>query len=209
MKLSDLSNDLVEKILNNCDYNTILNYYTTNKIQYSIKNMKLLERKKKIELIKNTFPIFFHNIINFDSIIHASKINLNNRIGFTGYIDFISYNDFKENNSNILYGNDCVNRFFISIMYDVDSNIFHNKLKNKIITFFQRYSDNNKIYVNCGTSFIYHSYVNTYNFIQEPPKQYQILFDLLNYNKAQYIYEGDNSVHKIINYKLSSNFKKM
>ena len=204
MKLTDLSTDLVEKILNNCDYNTILNYYKTNKIQYSIKNMELLERKKQINLLKNNFPIFFHNIINFDSIIHAAKINLNNRMGFTGYIDFISYNDFKENHSNILYGYDCVNRFFISIMYDVDSNIFHKKPKNKIITFFQRYSDNNKIYVNCGTSFIYYSYVNTYNFLQEPPKQYQILFNLLNNNKAHYNHENDDSVCKIINYKLSN-----
>ncbi len=204
MKLTDLSTDLVEKILNNCDYNTILNYYKTNKIQYSIKNMELLKRKKQINLLKNNFPIFFHNIINFDSIIHAAKINLNNRMGFTGYIDFISYNDFKENNSNILYGYDCVNRFFISIMYDVDSTIFHKKPKNKIITFFQRYSDNNKIYVNCGTSFIYYSYVNTYNFLQEPPKQYQILFNLLNNNKAHYNHENDDSVCKIINYKLSN-----
>ena len=155
MELSNLSTDLLERILNKCDYNTIINYYVTNKTQYSIKNMELLERKKQIELIKNNFPKIFHNIINFDSIIHAVKINLDDRIGFTGYIDFISYNDFKKNNSNILYGYDCVNRFFISIMYDVDSNIFHNKLNNKIITFFQRYSDNKRFYVNCNTSFIY------------------------------------------------------
>lgn len=208
MELSNLSTDLLERILNKCDYNTIINYYVTNKTQYSIKNMELLERKKKIELIKNNFPKIFHNIINFDSIIHAVKINLDDRIGFTGYIDFISYNDFKKNNSNILYGYDCVNRFFISIMYDVDSNIFHNKLNNKIITFFQRYSDNKRFYVNCNTSFIYSDYVNTYNFVQEPPKQFQILFNLLNYNKAKYDYETDDSKYKIINYKLSNNFIK-
>ena len=208
MELSNLSTDLLERILNKCDYNTIINYYVTNKTQYSIKNMELLERKKQIELIKNNFPKIFHNIINFDSIIHAAKINLNNRMGFTGYIDFISYNDFKKNNSNILYGYDCVNRFFISIMYDVDSNIFHNKLNNKIITFFQRYSDNKRFYVNCNTSFIYSDYVNTYNFVQEPPKQFQILFNLLNYNKAKYDYETDDSKYKIINYKLSNNFIK-
>lgn len=182
MSIQDiLTNDIFNLVVDNCDIKTINLLNNT-----SLKINEIIDKAIIAKKIKEYFPIYLHKFINFNKFtINAINIDLGDKIGFTGYIDFITKINFINDNykTNILFGYDKANRFFISILYDVFSLDLKNKIKeNKIVTFFQRYSDNKYGYVSCQNTLIYESYVQTHNFQYNNNlgDQYEVLFDLLN-----------------------------
>jgi len=101
-------------------------------------------------------------------------------------IDFINEN-YK---TNIIYGHDSIERFFISILYtDQLTN------KQKIVSFFQRYSTDSRYYVSCQNSFIYSTMCATFRFSNNPKEKlteiYEILFKLMNDGIAESNIESD------------------
>ena len=88
----------------------------------------------------------FNNLI--DKIIYykCDILDIGNKTGDTSYIDFIKQIDLKQN--NIMKGTDCCRRKFIifkaTIIYDDKTE------KNTFSTFFQRYTDNTKLWHICG-----------------------------------------------------------
>ncbi len=188
-----LTNDIFNLIVEKCDIKTINLLYNTNIVLNKIINKSIIEKK-----IKEYFPIYLHKFIDFNKfILNAVNLDLGDKIGFTGYIDFISKKNFINDDykTNILFGFDCTNRFFISILYDVFS-IDNKKIKeNKIVTFFQRYSDNKYSYVSCQNTLIYDSNVQTHNFANTCKfgDQYIVLFELLNNGFSLY----DNKTYRL------------
>ncbi len=190
-----LTNDIFNLVVDNCDIKTINILNNTNIVFNKIINKSIIEKK-----IKEYFPIYLHKFIDFNKfILNAVNLDLGDKIGFTGYIDFISKKNFINDDykTNILFGFDCANRFFISILYDVFS-VENKKIKeNKIVTFFQRYSDNIYTYVSCQNTLIFDSYVQTHNFTNDNlGDQFIVLFELLN--------NGCSSDYNNITYRLSN-----
>lgn len=180
MSIQDiLNNDIFNLVINKCDINTINLLNNT-----SLKINEIIDKSIIATKIKEYFPVYLHKFIDFNKfIINAINLDLGDKIGFTGYIDFISKKNFINDNykTNILFGIDKANRFFISILYDISS--LDNKIKeNNIVTFFQRYTENKYGFVSCQKTFIYESYVQTHNFQYNNNlgDQYIVLFDLLN-----------------------------
>jgi hypothetical protein len=182
MSIQDiLTNDIFNLVVDKCNINSINLLKNT-----SLKINEIIDKSIISKKIKEYFPIYLHKFINFNKfIIIAVNLDLGNKIGFTGYIDFITKKNFINDNykTNILFGYDSTNRFFISILYDVFSLDLKNKIKeNNIVTYFQRYSDYKYGYVSCQNTLIYESYVQTHNFQYDDNlgDQYKVLFDLLN-----------------------------
>lgn len=182
MSIQDiLINDIFNLVVDKCNINSINLLNNT-----SLKINEIIDKSIISKKIKEYFPDYLHKFIDYNKfIINAVNLDLGDKIGFTGYIDFISKKNFINDNykTNILFGYDNYNRFFISILYDVYSLDLENKIKeNKIVTFFQRYSDNKYGYVSCQNTLIYESYVQTHNFQYNNilGDQYEVLFDLLN-----------------------------
>lgn len=187
--------DLINTIALNCDIDTLQKLSLTKK---EIKNM--IDKNIIIEKMKDIFPEFLHKYINFDSeyMLNAKNMDIPHKYSFTGYIDFIEFKNFdnEDYKTNILYGYDHYNRFYISVLYN---DLILNK-KN-IVTFFQRYSEQKTYFVSCQNSFISPSYCATWNFIysdQTLTKYYSILFKLLNEGIAYY----DNEYNDKFSYKL-------
>ena len=86
-----------------------------------------------------------------------TQIYLGNLKGDTGYIDFID-KKFFPNGSNIIYGVDRYNRFFMSILYSDADNI--NNLQ--VMTIFERYTNSNNLIVSAGSRFM-EDYVSVWN----------------------------------------------
>lgn len=175
--------DLINNIAYQCDIETI------QKLESSSTEIKnIIDKNIIIEKIKEIFPEFFHKYINFNSkyLLNAKHMDIPDKYSFTGYIDFIQLEDFVNDNykTNILYGYDNYNRFYISILYrDLIMN------KTKIVTFFQRYIEQKSYFVSCQETFISSSYCAPWNFRctdQILTEYYNILFQLINEGLTNY-----------------------
>ena len=192
--LENLPSDIMKIILQYCDYDSLINCKVTSKffkdnIEKNLLIEKLRHKRKlnKIQKISNFFPTFFKKLLNFSNIQHAKLVKLGKNLGYTDYIDFLTLNHFAKQDTNIIYGRDVLKRFFISIMYDVDNDYYHEYKTNNIITFFQRLSENDTYYVICGDSFYERGIVNTHDFNNNKnDEQIRIFFELLNNGKSNY-----------------------
>ena len=140
--------------------------------------------------------------------ISMRQVFIGQRKGATGYLDFINNDDFLTD--NIVYGYDCYNRFFISVMYNENKNVNVNNAattnsysyysnnddinnddinndinedidSKKIMTVFQRYTDHSTFFVSCGSTFSYQSDVKSW--VANSDKmdpQFQDFFQLIN-----------------------------
>lgn len=182
--------ELINNISLKCDLSSLCKLrLVSNEINnmIDINTMKILR-------MKETIPAFFHKYINFTSnfMINSQNINIGDKCGMTGYIDFIQPIDFINENyeTNIIYGHDSIERFFISILYT--DQLTNNQ---KIVTFFQRYSTDSRYYVSCQNSFIYSTMCATFRFSSNPTEKlteiYEILFKLMNDGIAESTIESD------------------
>lgn len=168
--------DIVEHIINKCDLRSLECLSSVSK------HTREITHKPRIKLqIDICFPEFFKTYIDYTKLASLSPRQITNdpRCGITGYIDYLTFNDFDRRKTNILYGWDTNNRFFISTMYTQGE-----KPKRYIATFFQRYTTSPYFYVSCGNTYDGRNDCQTYNFVS-PTKdmtgtQYETLFQLLN-----------------------------
>jgi len=119
-------------------------------------------------------PLSILPFINKDKWENAQVYDIKEQKGMTDYIDFIKSTDFPEN-CNLMYGNDCYRRFFLSHHYTDNNN-------NYVMTMFQRYTDDPDFYVNGGNS-LASCHVQTSNFsskYKKINKYHQHFFDLIN-----------------------------
>ena len=88
----------------------------------------------------------FNKLINKIMDFNCNVLDIGAKIGSTSYIDFIKQTDLGEN--NIMKGYDCFGRKFIvfKATYIFNDNTF----KKTFSTFFQRYTDNDKLWHTCG-----------------------------------------------------------
>ena len=206
--LENLPIDILKIILKNCDYDSLINIIDMgNVIKESVDknllNEKLREKRKIIKINKmyNFFPEHFKKIINFSKIIQSKLIKLGKEQKNSEYIDFLNLKHYAKHDTNIMFGRDIFNRFFISIMYDVDNDYYHEYKTNNIITFFQRFSEKDSFYIICGDSFIERGLINTFDFNNNKDKmeeQIRIFIELLNFGKSSF---KKNNI--ILNYVLS------
>lgn len=182
--------ELINNISLKCDLSSLCKLrLVSNEINnmIDINTMKILK-------MKETIPAFFHKYINFTSnfMINSQNINIGDKYGMTGYIDFIQPHYFINANykTNIIYGHDSIDRFFISILYT--DQLTNNQ---KIVTFFQRYSTDSTYYVSCQNSFIYSTMCATFRFSNNPTEKlteiYEILFKIMNDGIAESNIESD------------------
>ncbi len=179
MSLDDIIqiDDIAEHIINKCDLRSLECLSSVSKHTREITQQQLIKLQ-----IEEFFPNFFKSYIDYTKLASLSPRHITNdlRFGITGYIDYITFNDFDRRKTNILYGWDINNRFFISTMY-----IHGEKPKRYIATFFQRYTTSPYFYVSCGNTYDGGNHCQTYNFVS-PVKndmtgtQYETLFQLLN-----------------------------
>jgi len=170
--------ELINLVASKCDL------YDLEKLECVSKNIKnMIDDNVKIEKMKEVIPQLLHKYINFNSkfMLNSKNINIGDRFGFTGYIDFFRKSDFITDSyrTNIIYGYDNADRFFISILYKNQLND-----SEKIVTFFQRYTTQSNFYVSCQNTFIIEgwcaTYVFTNNHYDKLCECYQILFNLIN-----------------------------
>jgi hypothetical protein len=185
--------ELINLVASKCDLNALQNLSLVSKDIDEILDVEI-----KVQKIKETIPEFFHRYIDFKSehILKSRNINIGNKYSFTGYIDFIRFNNFtnEDYKTNIVYGYDYVNRFFISILYkDMLTN------EKKIVTFFQRYDSDKSYYVSCQNTFIWESLCATHRFTNSKyetlPEVYRILFTLINEGSALNSVDSDDKYH--------------
>ena len=170
-----LSEDIKYSLIKYLDYETINNL----NINIDKNNIIYLNKYREYLIKKKNFPHFILDNIIDEKLFLLKEMCIDGELGATGYIDFINYKYFDGN--NIAYGHDRYNRFFISILYDIDSF----KSKNNVITLFQRYSYNEYFYVTGGDDLSIGE--QTYDF-----KNYKIcnqvikdFFDLINKNEIE------------------------
>ena len=132
-------------------------------------------------------------------MLNSKNISIGDKFGLTGYIDFIESRHFINDNfkTNIIYGHDNINRFFISVLY---KNLVTDKIQ--IVTFFQRYSTDSRYYVSCQDSFIYPTSCATFRFTDNDSEKlteiYEILFKLMNEGIAESTIESDEKYSYIL-----------
>ena len=185
--------ELINLVASKCDIVALQNLSCVSKYINEI-----IDDDIKVQKIKEIIPEFFHRYIDFkiSHILKAKNINIGNKYSFTGYIDFIRFNNFSNDDykTNIVYGYDNVDRFFISILYkDMLTN------ENKIVSFFQRYGCDKSYYVSCQNSFIWASLCATHRFtiskFETLPEVYRILFTLINEGSALNGVDSDDKYH--------------
>lgn len=170
--------ELINLVASKCDLQTL------DKLSSASNNIKnMIDDDIKIKKIKEIIPEFLHKYINFNSkfMLNSKNIDIGDRFGFTGYIDFIRPENFINENykTNIIYGYDNINRFFISILY---KDLLNDETK--IVTFFQRYSSDTTYYVSCQNTFIMSGWCATFRFTNNAFEKltiiYEIMFRLIN-----------------------------
>ena len=131
-------------------------------------------------------PQFISRYINTAKWENAQVYDIEDKTGMTDYIDFIKPKDFPEN-CNLMYGNDCYRRFFLSHHFkDKDNN-------NCVMTMFQRYTDQLDFFVNGGDS-LADCHVQTSCFsLNRVNKYHQYMFDLIN-NESIEIIDHNNTL---------------
>ena len=169
--------DIAEHIINKCDLRSLECLSSVSKHTREITHQQLIKLQ-----IEECFPEFFKSYIDYTKLASLSPRKMLNdpRCGITGYIDYLTFNDFDRRKTNILYGWDTHNRFFISTMYTRDD-----KPKRYIATFFQRYTSSPGFYVSCENTYDGGNNCQTYNFVSSEKNdttgtQYETLFQLLN-----------------------------
>jgi hypothetical protein len=191
--------EINRNFINYFDINDIINVLLCSKNINSIKtnnSVKALLNKYNMFVInknklKNMIPLTLFSLLvhtygnNFDSytnIFNIKHIDTRKRRGMTDYIDFLNYNDFHDNKTNILCGYDYYSRFFISIMYDKKT---CGTIKNNCITtLFQRYKNNNFLYVSCGDAISGYDYVSVLRMDNYFGYEYhKLFFHLLSNNE--------------------------
>jgi len=140
-------------LLTYCDYYTLISMKYINKNFYKIFELYLhgIYRSKKLEFVKNSlqknkFKSFFIKELNEDIILNLRYLNIKNKISYNGYIDFIEKKDFDKLNTNIVYGYDMHDRFFLSFLFYTK---YKERVYFKILTIFQRYSNDENFYISC------------------------------------------------------------
>lgn len=143
--------DILHIIFSFCDFRTLNSIKNTNKNFFKkIKESFILEYDcKKLEFVKDIlqktkFKKVFMNELNKDVIFNLRYLDIKNRISYDGFINFIEKKDFDQLNTNIVYGYDFHDRFFISILFHTT---YKNRIYYKILTIFQRYSNNENYYI--------------------------------------------------------------
>lgn len=188
-------NNNYKSIKNNIIIKNKIDTYINDVNNYKLLHENMGEEFMEILMIKKKLKKYE----DYKLLFTAKKINIGLQVGGTGYIDFITPSYF--NNTNIIYGYDRYDRFFISIMYDRINN--NKKTTNNVITFFQRYSDNGYYYVNGGQSFYGYSQVSNFNFngnINNMDIQFNVFFDLITCGNSIRLfeeYDNDNGCYKM------------
>lgn len=98
-------------------------------------NSMTQEQQEECEFIRTSIKNF-----------NCPTINIGNKNGSTGYIDFIEPNDTNVN--DVVKGYDANRRFFIVIKAHYE--MLDGSKLNTFSTFFQRYSDDSKLWHCCG-----------------------------------------------------------
>jgi hypothetical protein len=195
---------LIKKYIKSDEYINL--YYTSKNISKELYDIPYHIKYDFCKKRLNEYPSQFFDYFNPIKLYNTKKINLGNRIGSTHYIDFINLSDFKKNNTNILRGIDIFNRPFLSLLYNdnlrssIDELNVDKSFKNKkIITLFQRYSDN-KYNWTIGGDQLVGKYISSlyfdYNILYKSDEPINILKDLFNNNKTSYSYiYFDNNIY--------------
>jgi len=142
-----------------------------------------------------------HIKIHINKDIDIFKIDIKNRSGDTGYIDFITKEDFPTG-SNVVYGYDKFNRFFLSVLYCETKQPEHHH----IMTIYERYSNDPHLIVSAGYKFI-ENVVATWNLRSDTmDPQITNFFKLINNETVDVEYFDNNDLtYKSIQYKLYDN----
>jgi hypothetical protein len=149
----------------------------------------------------NIYPSRFFDYFDPIKLYKTKKIYLGNRVGYTQYIDFINFSDFKKYETNILRGIDIFNRPFLSLLYNDN----YNYNKKKILTLFQRYSDDKYKWTVGGDQLVGKDISAIYfndNVVYENDEPINIIKDLFNNNKTSYNYINNNNNNNIYNLEL-------
>lgn len=88
----------------------------------------------------------FNKLINKIMDFNCDILDIGEKIGHTSYIDFIKQTDLE--NNNIMKGYDCFRRKFI--VFKATYIFEDNTIKKTFSTFFQRYTDNDRLWHICG-----------------------------------------------------------
>ena len=137
-------------------------------------------------------------------ISKCTQVDIGERQGITDYIDFLTKDDFV-NNTNVIYGRDNADRFFISALFKNitqdnlnDKNESNTKPQSKehnIMTLFQRYSNEQYFFVSCGDTFIWKGDIKPHHFLTKDcnaniplPNQYANFFTLINDGELKITY---------------------
>ena len=112
IEYNNLHEDIKYNLIRYLDFE-ILN---TFKPEISKEN-KIYLSKYKQYLIRKKFPEIIINNLNDEILFSMKEINIGDKDGYTGYIDFLNSKYFID--TNIVYGYDKYNRFFISILYNM------------------------------------------------------------------------------------------
>ena len=190
---------LIKKYIKSDDYINL--YYTSKNISKELYNIPYHIKYDFCKERLKEYPSRFFDYFNPIKLYNAKKIDLGNRSGSTHYIDFINLSDIKKYNTNILRGIDIFNRPFLSLLYydNLRSPVDESFKNKKIITLFQRYSDNKYNWTIGGDhllgKYIYILYFN-HNIFYESDEPINILKELFNNNKTSYNYTYfDNNIY--------------
>ena len=141
---------------------------------------------------------------NIRNVSKCLQVDIGQKMGITDYIDFLTKEDFT-NNTNVIYGRDNADRFFISALYKnitqdiLNGNNESNIKEHNIMTLFQRYSNEPYFFVSCGDTFIWKGDIQTHNFYTKDcnnnkpfPEQYANFFTLINDRELNITYNINN-----------------
>ena len=124
------------------------------------------------ENIPECLKMYITNQSNLKSIF------IGKRYGPTDYIDFINVRDFESRQSSVVYGYDCFQRFFISVLY---TSLTEPDKPKKIMTLFQRFTSNKSFFVTCGSTFLFESDVKIFEATSHGiDPQIKDFFELIN-----------------------------
>jgi len=146
-----------------------------------------------------SLPSFIEKYI--DNKENIKNIDIGNNKGLKDYIDFLDIDNFD--NSNVVFGYDVYNRFFISVIY---KNVNYPKYP-LIMTIFQRYTYEKYFYVSCDNTFIKHNIVETFDFNKEMallPFQFENFFKLINNGNINIIQNDKEYNYELFFYNIST-----
>tara|TARA_B110001469_G_C9637351_1_gene319755 strand:+ start:2287 stop:2820 length:534 start_codon:yes stop_codon:yes gene_type:complete len=102
-------------------------------------------------------------------------LNIKNKVGDTSYIDFITK---EQMTSNIMWGTDLYNRYFITINMNIDSDNKYNKAMDLMQTFFERYTNSSNLWMGTGHHGV--QLIDTYGGMNDI--QFKLIQDIIDNN---------------------------